>query len=135
MNNDIRIKKEFIFNFADCISDFLYSLAQNILYIADRINRDSKDQDVLKIAQMYKSKLYDESVNGDDKEELFNFANDYIITVHNIKHISKLDLNFEFKKEDGISYISHYLLNKDEFESITNYFVGDLITIENGEKK
>ena len=70
--NNVRIKQEFIYNFADCIADYKYSLAENILYLADRIKRNTLDQEVLKIVQNYENKLTQESVNGDDIEESFD---------------------------------------------------------------
>lgn len=67
MGNDIRIKQEFIYNFADCIADYKYTLAENILYIADRIKMKTLDQDILKIVQNYKKKLVQESVAGEEE--------------------------------------------------------------------
>lgn len=67
MGNDIRIKQEFIYNFADCIADYKYTLAENILYIADRIKMKTLDQDILKIVQNYKKKLIQESVAGEEE--------------------------------------------------------------------
>ena len=72
MENDIRIKQEFVYNFADCIADYKYTLAENILYLSDRIKRSTLNQDILKIVQNYKKKLIQESVNGDDVEEEFD---------------------------------------------------------------
>lgn len=68
MENNNRIVQEFIYNFADCIVDYRYTLAENILYIADRITRRTLNQEVLKLTQNYKRKLIEES---DDVEELF----------------------------------------------------------------
>ncbi len=71
MENNIRVKQEFIYNFADCVADYLYSLAENILYLADRINRKSNDQEILKITQTYKKKLMEESIDGKHEEDFF----------------------------------------------------------------